>query len=70
MFSGYTVSVRNSDVVRVDATAPNSKKFVGHVRMFEKVYHMLPRPQLSLLELKRPFFKLNLFTPPFLIPLQ
>jgi hypothetical protein len=60
----------NSNVVRVDAKAPNSKKFVAHVRMFEEVYHMLPRPQLSLLVLKRPIFQLNLFKPPFSIPLQ
>jgi hypothetical protein len=70
MLSGYTVSVKSSNVVQVDATAHNSKKFVGHVRMFEEVYHMLPCPQLSLLVLKRSVFQLNLFKPPFPIPLQ
>jgi len=51
MLSGYTVSVKNSNVAQVDAKAPNSKKFASHVRMLEEVYHMLPCPQLSLLVL-------------------
>jgi hypothetical protein len=70
MLSGYTVSVKNSNAVQVDAKAPDSRKFVGHVRMFEEVYHMLPRPQLSLRVLKKPFFQMNLFEPPFPILLQ
>jgi len=68
MLSGYTVSVRNSAVVQVGAKAIYGKKFVGHVRMFEEVYHTLSCPQLSLLALKRPFFHLILSKPPFPVP--
>jgi hypothetical protein len=68
MFNGYPVNVKNTNVVQVDAKAPNSTKFVGYVRMFEEVYHMLPCPQLSLLALNRLFFQLNLFKAPFPIP--
>lgn len=56
MLSGYTVSVRNTNVVQVGSKAPNSKKFVAHVRMTGEVYHMLPCPQLSLLVVKSSHF--------------
>lgn len=59
MLSGYTVSVRNSNVVQVGAKEIYSKKFVGHVRMFEEVCHKLPCPQLSLVGTEEAFLPLK-----------